>query len=162
MEKTIYQFEDFLSSVMEDYREFATKLHNELLQGGFKPKVELKKSGFFVSYSHSKTKRSILNLLLRKKGLKVRIYADNHDKYADFIGCLPESMENEIAKASVCRRLVNPEDCNPRCVMGYDFLIRGDRYQKCRYSCFEFEVNPHSILVISDFVNSEMKERLTA
>ena len=32
-------------------------------------------------------------------------------------------MKKEITKASVCKRLINPNDCNPKCAMGYDLKI---------------------------------------
>lgn len=155
MGKANYQFEDFLSEVNPEYKGFAVQIHESLLQDGYKVKVESKTAGFFVSYSHPKTKRSMLNFLFRKKGLLVRIYADNYSKYTDFLNSLPEKMESEIGKASVCKRLVNPEDCNPKCVMGYDFNIKNNRYQKCRYSCFQFVVYDESIPFIEAFVENE-------
>jgi len=160
MEKIVYQFEDFLAKVKQDYKEFVTKIHEALVQDGYKVKIESKTSGFFVSYSHSKTKRVMLNFLFRKKGLLIRLYADNFNKYADFLNRLPEKMEREIEKASVCKRLINPEDCNPKCIMGYDFFIKENHHQKCRYSCFQFEINPESIPALSDFIENERKERL--
>ena len=45
--------------------------------------------------------------------------------------------KKDIAKASVCKRLVNPEDCNPKCVMGYTLVMDGETYQKCRYMAFQ-------------------------
>lgn len=154
------QFEDFLSEVQEDYRKSIMKIHEALLEDGYKIKVESKASGIFVSYSHPKTKRSMLNLLSRKKGHFVRIYADNFHQYADLLGRLTDKMEKEIAKAPVCKRLINSDDCNPKCIKGYDFSIGENHYQKCRYSCFQFEINPESIPVIYDFVENERKERL--
>jgi hypothetical protein len=68
-------------------------------------------------------------------------------------------MEKEIAKSSVCKRMINPEDCNPKCVMGYDFFIRKNNYKKCRYNCFQFEVNPENVQVLLDFIECERKER---
>lgn len=160
MEKAVYQFEDFLAEVKQDYEDFVTKIHEALVQDGYKVKIVSKVSGFLVSYSHSKTKRVILNFLFRRKGLLIRLYADNFNKYTDFLDRLPEKMEKEIEKAPVCKRLTNPEDCSPKCIMGYDFFIKDKHYQKCRYSCFQFEINPESIPVLSDFVENERKERM--
>jgi len=101
----------------------------------------------------------MLNFLFRKSGLFVRIYADNFSRYTDFLNCLPEKMEKEIAKASVCKRLIDPATCNPKCIMGYDFSIRDNRYQKCRYSCFQFAVNFESVPVLSEFIERERRER---
>ena len=102
---------------------------------------------------------SLLNFLFRKKGLLVRVYADHHEQYADFFDLMPETMEKEIAKATPCKRLINPADCNPRCVLGFDFSVAGRRYQKCRYSCFQFVVTPESIPVISAFLDKERSYR---
>jgi len=153
------QFDDFLSEVAPDYREFVANAHELLLRDNYKLKIEAKASGLFVSYSHPKTKRSMLNFLFRKSGLFVRIYADNFSKYANFLNCLPEKMEKEIGKASVCKRLIDPATCNPKCIMGYDFSISDKRYQKCRYSCFQFAVNFESVPVLSEFIERERKER---
>jgi len=101
----------------------------------------------------------MVNFLFRKNGFLVRIYADHLGKYADFLNSLPEKMEKEIKKAPVCKRLIDPEDCNPKCITGYDFLIRDSRYQRCRYCCFQFSVNPEMVPVLSEFIENERKER---
>ncbi len=159
MEKTEITFESFLLEVDKEYHDFVGKVNQILLDEGHKHKIELKASGYFVSYIHPKTKRSILNFLFRKKGLLIRIYADNCSKYPEFINTIPESMEKEIIKASVCKRLIDPQTCNPKCVTGYDFHIGNNRYQKCRNSSFQFEVNNNSIPILLDFIIHESKER---
>jgi hypothetical protein len=159
MAKDSFQFEDFLSRVNKDYCEFVSNIHTLLLQEAYKVKVESKASGFFVSYSHPKTKRSLLNFLFRKEKLLVRIYADGLANYSDLLDRISPEMEKEIARAQVCKRLINPEECNPKCIMGYDFKIKGKHYQKCRYNCFQFEVNPASIPVLSDLIENERRER---
>ena len=159
MEKVKYQFEDFLSEVGADDREFVCKIHESLLHDDYRIKIECKASGLFVSYSHTKSKRSIVNFLFRKNGLFVRVYADHLGKYADFLNILPERMEKEIRKAPVCKRLINPEDCNPKCITGYDFSIRDSRYQRCRYMCFQFAIHREAIPVLSKFIENERKER---
>ena len=158
-EKITYQFDDFLATVDADNKDFVLKINEVLQNNNYKSKVENKASGFFVAYTHPKTKRNIMNFLFRKNGLLVRIYADNFNKYTDFLNLLPEEMEKEIAKSTICKRLINPNDCNPKCIMGYDFSIRNTNYKKCRYSCFQFAVNPSSMPVLSDFIENERKER---
>ena len=160
MDKPVFTFENFLADVSPEYREFAEGINAALLGEGYKYRIESKANGFLVSYSHPKTKRSILNFLFRKKGLYVRLYADHLAAYAGLLDRLPESMEKAIVKAPVCKRLINPEDCNPRCPMGYDFMIRGSRYQKCRYNCFLLEVTPESLPVLEEFIEEERKGRL--
>ena len=159
MEKQVLQFEDFLAEVPPDYRDFTVKIHESLLGEGYKFKIESKASGFFVSYSHPKTRRSLLNFLFRKQGLFARLYADHAGQYADFLDRLPEEMEQEIKKAPACKRLLNPEDCNPKCVQGYDFIVRENRYQKCRYGCFQFAVNTRSMPILAEFVELERNYR---
>ena len=154
MDKHAPPFEDFLMTVQPEYQAFAAGIHESLLQGGYQCKIESKANGFLVSYAHPKTKRSLLNFLFRKKGLVVRLYPDpsRMDALAAFLDTLPESMVTEIGKASACKRLLNPSDCNSRCVMGYDISIRGTRYRKCRYSCFQFAATPESVPALSEFV----------
>lgn len=159
MAKSEYQFDDFLSEVTSDFKEFVTAIHESLIGDGYKLKVESKASGFFTSYSHPKTKRSLVNFFFRKKGLYTRIYVDNISKHSDFLNSLSDTMKKEITKSPVCKRLVNPVECNPKCIMGYDFSIDDNHYQKCRYSCFQFYVNPESVPVIIEFVELERKDR---
>ena len=152
-------FDDFLTDVAVQYKDFVLELHDVLIANGYKLKVENKASGPFASYSHPKTKRSILNFFFRKSGFFTRVYADNHDKYADFLNGLTPIMEKEITKSPVCKRLIDPSDCNQKCIMGYDFYIRGTHYQKCRYNCFQFAVNEKSTGTISLFIENEVKGR---
>ena len=159
MAQADYVFDDFLSDIEDEYKSFVSDINASLADGGYRTKIESKANGFMVSYSYPKTKRSILNFIFRKKKLQVRIYADNFGKYPAFMDALPGEMEKEIAKAAVCKRLINPTDCNSRCPMGYDFNIKTNRYQKCRYSCFQFEINEANAGVISEFIENERKER---
>jgi hypothetical protein len=160
MEKIEYQFEDFLLSVSEEYKEFVTKAHEMLLNNNWKIKIESKASGLFASYSHPKTRRSILNVLFRKKGLFVRIYGDNCGKYPEVLNSLPDKIVNQIEKAGVCKRLVDPASCNPKCVLGYDFYIGERHFQKCRNSCFYFEIDHESIPFLLELIESEVENRL--
>ena len=152
-------FEDFLGDVPVQYKAFVSAAHGLLAADGYRIKIESKASGLFVSYAHPKTKRSILNFFFRKKGFFARMYADNLGRYTEFLSNLPENMEKEIAKASVCKRMLNPQDCNPKCIMGYDFHIRETHYQKCRYNCFQFAVNEESAGVLSAFIQNEIEGR---
>jgi len=162
MEKLKYQFEDFLMTVSDDYKDFVITVHEMLLRDNYKIKIESKKNGFLVSYSHPKTKRVIMNFLFRKKGLLIRVYAENCAKYPDVLNSLPERIVDQIAGATVCKKLVNPQDCWEKCVMGYDFYIGGNHYQKCRYDCFQLDVDSESIPFLLELIESENKERRTA
>ena len=155
-----YSFQDFITSVDSAYAAFTLEIHEALLNDdNCRFKVEKKASGFFVSYSHPKTKRSVLNFLFRKSGLLVRIYADCHNNYPEFIKNLPDYMEKEINKSPNCKRFLDPPGCNPKCVAGYDFSVGENRYKKCRFGCFQFSVNEDSIPIISELINKERHER---
>jgi len=155
MEKVVYQFEDFLLNVAPEYQEFAAGIHAVLTEAGCKIKIESKASGFFVSYANPKTKRSMLNFLFRKKGLLVRMYPGDIARCAALLDRLPESMVKELDKAQKCKRLTQTADCSSRCVMGYDFLARGNRYQICRY-CLQFAVTPESVPVLTEWAALEI------
>ena len=159
MAKAKYQFEDFLAEVEQEQRAAVINIHETMTESGYKNKVEKKASGFLVAYTHPKTKRSILNLFFRKDGLQSRIYAENHKQYANFIDYLPEDMEAQVAKATNCKRFVTPPECSDTCSAGYDIMIRGNRYQKCRYSCFHFKADTRSLPVIIDFIEHEKAMR---
>jgi hypothetical protein len=155
-----YQFEDFLADVNKEQKVEVIKIHESMTGSEYRNKVEKKASGFFVSYTHPKTKRSICNLFFRKEGLQIRIYAENHKQYADFIDNLPEDMEAQVAKAVNCKRFLTPPECSDTCSAGYDISIRGKRYQKCRYSCFHFKANTEGFPVITKFIELEKALRM--
>jgi hypothetical protein len=151
-------FEQFLEAVDNIYqRDFAQHLHDYMLASGCKATFEAKKTGLLGSYKHTKTKKSVINVLLKKHGLLVRIYGGNANEYLDFLNTLPEEMVRSIDSAGECKRLVHGT-CSPKC-SGYDVTIGGKRFQKCRYSGFEFLVTEVSGPYIKSFVEHEIKER---
>ena len=152
-------FEQFLGEIDANDRAFVQELHHYLLDNGCKATFEEKKTSLLGSYKYIKSKRSVINLLLKKQGLLVRIYGENTGKYFDFLQTLPEEMVQAIARASECKRLVY-NTCSPKC-SGYDVTIGGDRYQKCKYGGFEFLVAERNNPSIKSFVVHEMRERLT-
>ena len=159
MENEKLNFEQFLEAVDTSHKSFIQDLHNYLINNSFKVTVEEKKSGFLASFKHAKLKKSIVNLLFRKKGMLVRIYGENANKYLDFLNTLPNEMMQTIANATICKRLVH-NTCSPKC-SGYDFTIGSERFQKCRYSCFEFLVTNENNPYIKSFIENETKERAT-
>ena len=152
-------FDKFLASVEPSYQSFIDSLHKYLIDSGCKAKVELKSSGYFVSYSHIKSKRSAVNLLFRKKGLITRVYGENVNKYLEFMDTLPKEMLTAIEKAPACKRMIDPDDCSQKCSMGYSFMINGQRFQKCKYNCFMFYVNEDNNPFIKSFIENEVRER---
>ena len=151
-------FEDFLADVAERQKAAVTKIHDDMTASGYKHAVEKKASGALISYKHPKTKHSVFNLFFRKDGLQARIYAENHRAYADFIAALPDFIEAQVNKASQCGRFMSPPKCSDKC-MGYDILINGNRYQKCRYSCFHLKADEKSLPIIVDLIEREKTAR---
>ena len=133
-------------------------LHNYMLDNGCgKPAFEEKKTGLLGSYKHKKTKHTIINVLLKERGLLVRIYGENCNEYFDFFSTIPDEMVQSIANAGECKRLVH-NTCSPKCA-GYDVTISDNRYQRCRYGGFEFLVTDTSAPFIKSFVENETAER---
>jgi len=62
VKNTEYKFEDFLLNVEDVYKDYVDNINQKLLKKNYISKIESKASGFFVSYSHPKTKRGILNV----------------------------------------------------------------------------------------------------
>jgi len=158
MPKSEYQFADFLMNVDDRYKDFVITVH-EMLAANYKAKIELKASGFLVSYIHNKTKRSILNFVFRKNGIYIRIYGENCNDYVNVLNRLPNNIVKQIEGAGVCKRLVDPGACNSKCGMGYDFHIGDNHYQKCRNSCFYLYVDDESIPHLLELVESESRSR---
>ena len=150
-------FEQFFEAVDTDNKRFVQDLHNYLLENGCKVAFEEKKNGFLASYKHGKPPRAIMNFVFRKQKIQARIYGERIGDYPDFLNTLPPEMIDSIASAGTCGRLVN-NTCNTKCT-GYDFTIGDERYQKCRYNCFEFLMTDESNPYIKSFVEHELQER---
>lgn len=140
-------FEDFTAMVAPDMVPFVMDMDGLMRGAGCTVGIEPAKSGYVVSYKHGPSGRVLANYVFRKRGVVIRVYADNVLKYMELLETLPKEMRAKVAKAPVCRRLVNPELCNPHCPKGYEFILEGENYQKCRYNCFMFfleeEANPY-------------------
>ncbi len=150
-----YMFQDFLDSIDGETKEFVSDLHDQLTEHGCKVEVKSAKSGYVVSYSLNK--KTIANYVFRKKGLMVRIYANHIAQYMDVLDSLPDAMVQSICKAPVCKRLVNPAACNQKCAMGYDFVLRGERLQRCRNNAFLFLLSEESEPFVKILLLNEVK-----
>ncbi len=137
-----YTFQDFLASVDGENQKFVSELHDELTELGCKIDVKSAKSGYVVSYRLNK--KTIANYVFRKKGLIARIYAGHIAQYMEILDTLPDSMVRAIQDAPICKRLVDPSACNPKCSMGYDFILQGERLQRCRNNAFMFLLDAES------------------
>ena len=137
-------------------RDFAEDINGFLLDHDCRREIKTAKSGFTVSYLLPDTKKTFATFVGRKTGIKIRIFPQRLNEYMDFLDTLPAKMKKEIAKASVCKRLVNPDDCNPKCVTGYDFIMDNVRYQKCRYMAFMPTITEESTPYIKKLLQNEL------
>lgn len=88
--------------------------------------------------------------------MKIRIYPEHIGEYQNFLDTLPEKAKKEIKKASVCKRLIHPDGCNPKCIMGYTFILDGEQYQKCRYMAFQLTLSEENNPYIKQFLEKEL------
>lgn len=145
MAGTKITFEEFKQTVLIHEQAFIEDLHQELMQHGCTIGIKAAKSGYMVAYQYGK--KTIVNYVFRKKGLVVRVYAMHIKEYETLLNTLPMQMMQAIQKAQVCKRLIDPQTCNQKCSMGYDFYMLNEHYQKCRNGAFMFlvcaENNPY-------------------
>ncbi len=151
------QFATYIQTVQEKDLEFVQEIYDQLTQNDLCTcEIKPAKSGSVVSFIRKDTKKTLANLVTRKAGMKLRIYADHVRQYEDFLDTIPEKMKKEIKKASICKRLVNPEDCNPRCFMGYTFHLDGELYKKCRYMAFMITLSLENSPFILQILEKEL------
>ncbi len=148
-------YEEFLE-ITGTSRNFVENINDFLLDHNCKREIKTAKSGFTVSYLFPNAKKTLATFVCRKKGIKIRIFPQRLNEYMDFLDTLPAGMKKEIAKASVCKRLIDPEDCNPKCVMGYDFIMDKAHYQKCRYMAFMPTITEESTPYIIKLLEKEV------
>lgn len=148
-------YDEFLETTGSG-RKFVEAINDFLLDHNCKREIKTAKSGFTVSYLFPNAKKTLATFVCRKTGIKIRIYPQRLKEYMAFLDTLPAKMKKEIIKASVCKRLINPDDCNPKCVMGYDFIMDEERYQKCRYMAFMLTITEESAPYIQKFLENEL------
>lgn len=157
MERNLDQgFLLFLETVPSAQQGFVLELHDFLTEKNFKCEIKSAKSGYVVSYISKHTKRTLANFVSRKSGMKIRMYLEHIMEYEELLAGLPVKMKKDIAKASVCRRLIHPDDCNPKCVQGYTFHMDGEFYQKCRYMAFMPNINEENYPSIRNLLEEEL------
>ena len=149
-------FDEFLKTISDDNKQSAVAMHELLLQNGCTCDVKPAKSGFLVSYLAGKPARTVASFICRKTGVKLRVYPKSLGQYEPFLDTLPPALKKEIKKASACKRLLDPSACNPKCGMGYDFCLDGERQQKCRYMAFQLTLSPKTSPFIQQFLAQEL------
>ena len=150
------KFNMFMETVNERFRSFVSQIDEYLTENGCKRDIKLQKSGYVVSYVLSSSKRTLATFVSRKTGMKLRIYPEHIQEYQSFLDTLPEKVKKEIKKAFACKRLLNPDDCNPKCITGYTFTLDGEWYQKCRYMAFQPTLSEENNPYIKQFLEKEL------
>lgn len=156
MSKAECTFKDFVDSADPNHRDFFADVDIILTDKGYLPKIELKKTGYAVSYFNKKLKRTIANFVTRRKGILMRVYADNTDQYMNIFSDLPDSMAKEIKKAQDCKRMIDPTACNSKCKMGISIVLNDELHKKCRYSALMFLVQPDKYDFLKSILNNEL------
>ena len=149
-------FRMFLESVDVKEQRPILDIHEYLTKNNCKCEMKSAKSGYVVSYVLGKPKRTLANFVCRKTGVKIRIYANNVDKYQEILSTFPNQMKKEILKSSDCKRLINPDDCNPKCSMGYTFILDDMECKKCRYMAFMPTVKEDTLTYIMQILDKEI------
>lgn len=154
-----YTYEDFLNTVAAENIFFVDKLHEKFVKTGCKLEIKEAKQGFVVTYSYMKDKKRIalMNYVFRKSGMLVRLYARHVSMYQSMLDSLPEGLKKDVQKAGDCKRLNGISECSPTCTAGYDFMMDGTNYKKCKNSAFFWKVCPESMEFIEQMVENELK-----
>lgn len=154
-----YTYKDFLETVAQENVSFVEKMHGIFMKAGCKLEIKEAKQGFVVTYCYMKEKKRIalMNYVFRKTGMLVRIYARHISLYQSMLDSLPESMKKDIQKGGDCKRLNGISVCSPTCTAGYDFMMDGTNYKKCKNSAFFWKVCPESMEFIEQMVENELK-----
>ena len=159
MGKDKIPFSDFVTAAGEKHSTFIRWVDEYMLAHDCTCEIKESKSGYLVSYLYTPTKRTIINYVFRKKGLVLRVYADGVANYMATLDQWPDSMKTAVKKAGPCKRMLDPGACNSRCVMGFDFIMDGQREQKCRYGGFMFLLDEETKPVLKDMLQNEMQTR---
>lgn len=160
MPKEKIPFAQFVEAVPPKYSNFVTEMDKYLLDNNFTRDIKEAKSGYLVSYAYAPTKRVVANYVFRKKGPILRIYTDNIARYEQCLDDLPQSMQDIITKAGPCKRLLNPDACNPACLMGYEFMMNNEAQTKCRYNCFMFYLSEEANPYLTEIMQHEVAQRI--
>lgn len=160
MAKDKIPFEAFSQAMGTEHEEFVNSLHEYMLGNNCAFEIKEAKSGYVLSYTYKPDKRTVANYVFRKKGPLIRIYADNVSGYMDILEAWPKVMKDAVKKAGPCKRLLNPNDCNPQCLTGFDFLMDGVRYQTCRNGGFMFFLDEETKPFLREMMECELQARI--
>lgn len=159
MAKQIIPFPAFVEKAGIEHTEFVNQIHEFMLENNCEVEIKEAKSGYVVSYFHTPSAGTVSNYVFRKKGPMIRIYAEHIAEYMSILDKWPESMKNTIRKSVPCKRLIDPKACNPRCRMGFDFILDGERQQKCRNNSFMIIMDTETKPYLKDMLEHEIQSR---
>ena len=159
MPKQTIPFDDFLAAAGAAHTEFIEQLHDYLQKNDCVAEIKEAANGYVVSYVHKPTKRTVTNYVFRKKGPMLRVYADHIFSYMEILEHWPKAMKDTVRKAGICKRLLDPTACNLRCLNGFDFLLDGERQQKCRYGGFLFFLEEETKPALREMIERELQAR---
>lgn len=148
------KFSMFLETVDERYKDFVRQVNDFLVNKGCKYNISPSKSGYLVSYVQKN--KTLASFVSRKTGMKLRIYPEHINEYQSYLDTMPNNIKKDIKKASVCKRLLNPDDCNPKCQMGYTFDMDEEHFVKCRYMAFMPTLSEENNPYIMQFLEREL------
>lgn len=151
-------YEDFLQTVAEYNVDFVNTMHSFFMDNHCKVEVKEAKQGYVVSYNYMKDKKKIalMNYVFRKSGMMVRIYARHISMFQNILDSFPKAMKKDMLKAGDCKRLNGISECSPTCTAGYDYMLDGANYKKCKNSAFFWIVNKDSQEYIEQLIRKEV------
>lgn len=150
------QFEDFLTKLNAEEIPLAITINDIFTSNDCARNTKESASGFTVSYTSGTTKKTLASFICRKTGLKIRITPEKPFDCAELIHDLPDNMKKDMVRGNECKRLSGANVCNPRCLMGYDFMLDGDTYKKCRSMAFLFSVTDENLPHILAFIHKSL------
>lgn len=156
--KLAITYDDFIQTVEAKNVDFVNDLHSLFMESGCKLEIREAKRGYVVTYSYMKDKKKIalMNYVFRKNGIMVRIYARHISMYQSMLDSITEDMKRNVIKAGDCKRLNGISECSPTCTAGYDFMMDGVNYKKCKNSAFFWNVDATSTEHIRKMVENEL------
>ena len=152
-------YDDFLKTVESNNQPFINEIHKLFLENGCKMEIKQAKQGYVVSYIYTKNKKRIalMNYVFRKSGMMVRIYARHIHRYQILLDSISEEMKKNVIKAGNCKRLTGVSECSSTCTAGYDFMMDGVNYKKCKNSAFFWRVDADSMEHIKKILEKELE-----
>ena len=118
------------------------EVNDMLTNKGYKYEGKPINMGYSFVYTSKKKGTVLCTIVTDIEKCRVKVNAENLNKYMDFVKTMPENMYNAVAKNRWdCVKQHNPDACNPRCKGGFKFTLDGVEYSKCRGGSFCMDIN---------------------